>query len=262
MRQRIIVGLIGLPAILIPLWLGGIWATSLILVGSFLAGLELYQLLQVGGYNPNRVLGLVWLLTLVLSYSQPQYFPMPLVIMAGMIITLIDAMRVKQMPMHTWMSTAIGALYLGTMAGHGLALYESPNGQWWFLFGLFVTWTNDSAAYFTGVTVGRHKLWPRLSPKKTWEGTVAGWIAASLFGALWVAFTPLAETHSILFGAVLGGVCGVLALFGDLSISTIKRQVGVKDSGNLLPGHGGILDRLDSLLFVIPFVYQVILLWP
>jgi phosphatidate cytidylyltransferase len=262
MRQRIIVGLLALPAVLIPLWLGGVWAAGLLLLVGIGSGLEFYRLLQIGGYHPSHILGLVWIVALILAYWLPQYFPLTLVTMAGMIITLINAMREKQAPMHTWMATAIGALYFGTMVGQTVALRQLPAGQWWLFFALFVAWANDSAAYFTGVTLGRHKLWPRLSPKKTWEGTIAGWIGAGLVGALWVAITPLTQSHTILFGAILGSVCGILALFGDLAISTLKRQVGVKDSGHFLPGHGGFLDRMDSLLFVVPFVYQVVTLWP
>ena len=136
-----------------------------------------------------------------------------------------------------------------------------PDGQWWLIFGFLVTWANDSVAYFVGTNLGRHKLWPRLSPKKTWEGTVGGWIGAAATGGLLIWFTPLGDDVPVLFGVVVGLFCGVLGLFGDLSISMLKRQAGVKDSGVFFPGHGGMLDRLDSLLFVLPFVYQVLLLW-
>jgi phosphatidate cytidylyltransferase len=261
MRQRIIVGLIGLPAVLIPLWLGGIWLAIFVVVIGVVGGIEFYRLMQLGGYQPSQKLGVGWLALLILSYWQPQSLPLSLVIMAGLIITLINVMHQKQAPMSAWMATSIGALYLGTMLGQALALRELPNGLWWLSMGVLLTWTNDSAAYFTGVTVGRHKLWPRISPKKTWEGTIGGWIAAAIAGALWIYITPLAITHSPIFGAIVGLISGILALFGDLSISTLKRQVGVKDTGSLIPGHGGVLDRLDSVLFVLPFVYQVVLLW-
>jgi phosphatidate cytidylyltransferase len=261
MRQRIIVGLLGIPLVLVPIWFGGPWIALFLALVGIGGGIEFYRLMQIGGYEPRRLLGLTWLTLLILSYWQPQLLPLSLIISTGMILTLIDAMHQKQAPMHTWMATGMGALYLGTMIGQALALRQLPNGVWWVFLGLAVTWTNDSAAYFTGVTIGRHKLWPRLSPKKTWEGTIGGWIAAALMGALWVWITPLFTTHSPLFGAAVGLVSGVLALFGDLSISTLKRQVKVKDTGNLFPGHGGVLDRLDSLLFVLPFIYQVVLLW-
>jgi phosphatidate cytidylyltransferase len=155
----------------------------------------------------------------------------------------------------------MGALYLGTMLGQAMALRQLENGVWWVYLGLALTWMNDSAAFFVGVAFGRHKLWPRLSPKKSWEGTIAGWITAAIVGAVWIIITPLSATHSPFFGAFVGLVSGFLALWGDLSISTLKRQVGVKDTGHIFPGHGGVLDRLDSLLFVLPFVYQVVSIW-
>ncbi|MCC6458336.1 MAG: phosphatidate cytidylyltransferase [Caldilineaceae bacterium] len=261
MKERILVGLVALPAVLIPIWLGGVWLTLFLMLVGIGGGLEFYRLMQIGGYQPRRTLGLVWLALLILSHWQPQLLPFSLVVMAGMIITLIDAMHQKQAPMHTWMATSMGALYIGTMLGQALALRQLPNGMWWVLLGLALTWTNDSAAYFVGVTFGRHKLWPRLSPKKSWEGTIAGWVTAAIVGALWIMITPLNAAYSPILGAVVGLIAGILALFGDLAISTLKRQVGVKDSGHIFPGHGGVLDRLDSILFVLPFVYQVVSLW-
>lgn len=261
MRERIVVGLLALPVVLIPIWFGGIWLALLLAVVGIGGGLEFYRLMQIGGYQPSRVLGLVWLTLLILSHWQPQLLPFSLVVAAGLIVTLIDAMHQKQAPMSTWMATSMGALYIGTMLGQALALRLLPNGLWWVLLGLLLTWTNDTAAYIVGVNFGRHKLWPRLSPKKSWEGSIAGWVAAAALGALWLAITPLNTTYTPILGAVVGLFAGILALFGDLSISTLKRQVGVKDSGHIFRGHGGFLDRLDSLLFVLPFVFQVVLLW-
>ncbi len=134
-----------------------------------------------------------------------------------------------------------------------------PNGFWYVLFGFLVTWAADSAAYFVGVSLGKHKLWPRLSPKKTWEGTIGGFVAAAAAGAFLAGVLPVGI--SWLFGGVVGLIAGVLALFGDLSISMIKRQVGVKDTGTFFRGHGGMLDRLDSLLFTLPFIYQALILF-
>jgi phosphatidate cytidylyltransferase len=261
MRERIVVGLVALPVVLIPIWFGGIWLALFLLVVAIGGGLEFYRLMQVGGYHPNRILGLGWLALLILAHWQPQLLPYSLIVMAGMIVTLLDAMHQKQAPISTWATTAMGALYLGTMLGQAMALRQLENGVWWVYLGLALTWMNDSAAFFVGVTFGRHKLWPRLSPKKSWEGTIAGWVTAAIVGAVWILITPLSATHSPFFGAFVGFISGILALWGDLSISTLKRQVGVKDTGHIFPGHGGVLDRLDSLLFVLPFVYQVVSIW-
>jgi len=150
----------------------------------------------------------------------------------------------------------MGAIYLGIILGQAVSLRLRPNGLWWLLFAILITWANDSAAYFVGVTLGKHKLWPRLSPKKSWEGTIGGWVGAALAAVFLIYILPI--TMPPLYAALVGAVAGVLALAGDLSISMLKRQVGVKDSGKLFPGHGGMLDRLDSILFVIPFVYMVV----
>ena len=144
------------------------------------------------------------------------------------------------------------------MMGQALALRLLPNGLYWMLLGLGVTMLNDSAAYFVGVTIGRKRILPALSPKKSWEGTVGGWIAATLTGAAVAFWSPL--DLAVWLGALIGLVGGILALFGDLAISMLKRQIGVKDSGVFLPGHGGFLDRLDSIMFVLPFVFQMALL--
>jgi phosphatidate cytidylyltransferase len=115
-----------------------------------------------------------------------------------------------------------------------------------------VTWVNDTAAYFVGKAIGRHPCCPYLSPKKTWEGTIGGWIgglvATTLLGYWLVDLTWVQ-------GLALGALVSTVAPFGDLAKSMIKRQMGVKDFSALIPGHGGMFDRIDSLLFVAPVVY-------
>lgn len=256
MTTRIIVGLIAAPFVLAPIWFGGIWALLLILFVALAGGLELYALLEQGDYHPVRLMGLVWIAALVSTGWQPG-LPLALpLISIGLIVVLVFALFQTDKPITVWMGTSIAAIYLGLMLSQALALRLLPNGLWWFLFALLITWMNDTAAYFVGVTMGRHKLWPRLSPKKTWEGTVGGWIGAGVLGGLLAMFTPLQA--SFLVSALLGVLSGIFALLGDLSISMVKRQVGVKDSGHFFPGHGGMLDRIDSILFVLPFIYQVV----
>jgi len=118
---------------------------------------------------------------------------------------------------------------------------------------LSIIWICDTAAYHTGVAIGRHKLFPRVSPNKTWEGAVAGFVAAIL-SAL-AARALVLEYIGVADAIVLGCIVGVFGQVGDLFESTLKRDAGVKDSSNLLPGHGGVLDRFDSLLFVAPLAY-------
>lgn len=280
MAKRIIVAFIAIPIVLTPIYLGGIWGVLLLVTIAVLAGLEFYDMMKAGGYRPARWLGLIWLValvmngwneemmrdvrgeipawinTLTLNGWTPPHIPLSHVLVTGLIVTMTYALFQKTRPADTWFSTSMGAIYIGMILGQAVSLRFQPNGFWWLLFAILVTWANDSAAYFVGVTMGKHKLWPRLSPKKSWEGTVGGWVGAALAAMLLTWLMPI--TIPTIYAGLVGLVAGMLALVGDLSISMLKRQVGVKDSGRLFPGHGGMLDRLDSLLFVIPFVYMVV----
>lgn len=265
---RTLVSLAALPFIMIPIWLGGPWILGLVVCISLLGGHELYNIMERGNYRPARWIGLPWLVLLVVAHAQPRFIwsqwvystllSPTLLSTIGLILTLTYSLFQTDHPINTWMSTSTGAIYLGVLMGQFLGLRLLTDGFWWLLMGLLLAWANDTLAYLVGSTLGRHKLWPRISPKKTWEGTLAGWLGAALMTSLLGWLSPL--SLSPMLGALLGLAGGILALFGDLAISMLKRQVGVKDSGRLLPGHGGVLDRLDSLLFVIPFIYQAALI--
>jgi phosphatidate cytidylyltransferase len=257
MRTRVIVGLTSLAIVLGITWVGGIPFVAAATAGILIGGHEFYVMLAKGNYRPNAWVGLIWMAALAFTGWRPDLLPLSLVLTVGFFITIIAALFVTEHPVSAFIATAGVAVYLGVMMAQGIGLRLLPEGFWWLILGFAITWTNDSAAYFTGVTIGRRKLWPRLSPKKTWEGTIGGWIGAALVGGLLTWLSPL--QMGFLPGMILGALGGVLGLFGDLSISMVKREVGVKDSGVFFPGHGGMLDRLDSMLFVIPFVYQAAL---
>ena len=150
---------------------------------------------------------------------------------------------------------AAGAVYVGFLFS-GLVLLRSVSrfGVWALLTTVFCVWATDTFAYFVGRAIGKHKLAPSLSPKKTVEGALGGLIGAAIVGA----FMAQRLGVSPAFGATLGGVAGIMGPLGDLWESALKREQGIKDFGAMLPGHGGVLDRFDSLLFVAPFAY---LLW-
>ena len=146
----------------------------------------------------------------------------------------------------------LGPVYAGLMLSALVRLRQLDDGFWWVILALVVTWANDTGAYFAGRAFGRRKLFERVSPSKTWEGAIGG-AAASVAGALLVAFVwlhalPLWAASLIALGA------SVLGPLGDLSESMLKRAYGAKDSGRTLPGHGGMLDRIDALLFNAPLV--------
>ena len=291
MKRRVIAGLIALVPVLLALWFGGIWWVLLLTFFTSLGAYEYYVLIERSGYKPARWYGFAWTLALMFSFWSLVPIEPQLVLTFGFIIIFIRILLSQQgappqedssspdspgasdshqseteaaaqghdhKPFRNWALTVAGASYIGLMMGQALALRLLPNGLYWMLLGLAITMINDSAAYFVGVTMGRKRILPALSPKKSWEGTVGGWVAATLAGAAVAFWSPLELT--VWLGAFIGLVGGILALFGDLAISMLKRQIGVKDSGVFLPGHGGFLDRLDSIMFVLPFVFQMALL--
>ena len=154
--------------------------------------------------------------------------------------------------------TLFGVLYLGLTLGTLSMTRLLPQGEWLIFFLLLVTWASDTGAYYVGTLFGRHRLAPRISPKKTVEGLVGGLIAAIIVGyvARWW-FLPELSGLDCLILAILLTVTG---LWGDLTESVMKRSAGMKDSGGILPGHGGMLDRLDSLLFAAPTFYYYVTL--
>lgn len=135
----------------------------------------------------------------------------------------------------------------------GLLLREEPDGLAWLAYAILITFASDTAAYAVGTLIGRHKLAPSISPSKTWEGTIGGIIGAAAVSAAFAVFIDL-DALPLAAAIALGAALSVLGQVGDLAESWLKRTAGVKDSGQLLPGHGGILDRLDSLLPILPAV--------
>ncbi len=254
LRERILSAAILIPIVIFFFYLGGYWFLGLTLVAAMVAGYEYYHMLSVGGYNPSSPIGIAWLALLVLAGGWPG-FPISFqaVVSLGIIITLSWSLWRQPRPAEDWGLTAAGAIYLGALASAFVALRELPHGFEWVLVAVLTTWITDSGAYFVGLSVGRHKLWPRLSPKKTWEGLVGGLvtgvIGATLLGVWLFPGVPWARWLA------LGVILSIVAPFGDLSVSMVKRQVGVKDTGHIIPGHGGVLDRLDSLLFLVPITY-------
>ncbi|MEK6531839.1 MAG: phosphatidate cytidylyltransferase [Deltaproteobacteria bacterium] len=147
----------------------------------------------------------------------------------------------------------LGMVYIAIPLSYLILIKGHDRGQFWILLLLLVVWSNDTFAYVVGKSIGRHRLAPSLSPKKTIEGAAGGVISGLIAGFLFNRFLDMGMS---LFGvAALSIAIGIIALSGDVAESLLKRGAGVKDSGGIIPGHGGVLDRLDSLLFTIPFLY-------
>ena len=152
--------------------------------------------------------------------------------------------------------TLFGVLYLGLTLGMLSMTRLLPQGEWLIFFLLLVTWASDTGAYYVGTLFGRHRLAPTISPKKTVEGLVGGLIGAIIvaYAARWWFLPELSGLDCLILGTLLT----LTGLWGDLAESAMKRSVGMKDSGGILPGHGGMLDRLDSLLFTAPVFYYYV----
>jgi phosphatidate cytidylyltransferase len=159
-------------------------------------------------------------------------------------------------PTVDWALAVAGGLYLGVLSAHVVRLRALPDGLAWTMLALLVTWSSDSGAYFVGRAWGRRKLCPRLSPGKTWEG-IAGGLAASLLAGALLGYLLIQTLGAVgpVHGLAVGLLVAIISPLGDLAESMMKREVHAKDSGSLIPGHGGVWDRIDSLLFVIPATY-------
>jgi phosphatidate cytidylyltransferase len=147
---------------------------------------------------------------------------------------------------HLLTAVTYGSLGMTTLS----ALRELPQGMWWVVATLVITWGNDTAAYFAGRFLGKHKLYPEVSPNKTWEGFAGGMVGS--IGGLFIVKYGFFPQMAVVDCFALGALGGVLGPMGDLCESMLKRAYGVKDSGSIIPGHGGMLDRIDALLFNAP----------
>jgi phosphatidate cytidylyltransferase len=256
MRKRLITSLglaaVGLPAIL----LGGIW--YYLLLGTFLIGAawEYVQLFHAVKLEPQMhiTVGGVVLITITRMFF-PQY-ALPVfeaTILVALAYHLIAYERGRDQAALDFAITVTGLTYIGWIGSYLLDLRNLPEGGWWFLLVMFCVWLGDSGAYSIGRYYGRHKMAPRLSPKKSWEGYAASVFTATLGGMFFVyAFTTYGNlTGQIVIwqGAILGFILGALPPLGDLGESMFKRQSGIKDSSDIIPGHGGFFDRIDSWIW-------------
>lgn len=266
LRQRVLVTLVLLPLGMTVIVLGGWYFTALIAVFLGLAAWEYTQLFRAGGLQPAGVIVVGGVLMLLIGRKLDGFDSAPwmlsLLILLSMGWHLVAYENGRDQSGTDLAVTLGGILYLGWIGGYFISLRSLPDGQWWVLVALPAVWFADTGAYFIGRAWGRHKLSPRLSPKKTWEGYLGGIVTSIIFSTLFAALWRLGAGPQAGItparGAVMGLVMGVLPTLGDLGESMIKRQVGAKDSSSLLPGHGGFFDRVDSWLWAVVLGYYLI----
>jgi phosphatidate cytidylyltransferase len=251
--SRIVVAAVGIPAVLWLVWLGGWPMFGLAAVGALVALHELYWMTRT--LRPVVIAGYLGALATLLGATMGGADWA----LAGLLTTLVFAFVIKGGISTVSVSvTVLGVAWVGLGLAHALLLRDiDAHGVLAVYTVLLAVWAGDAAAYFIGLLFGRHKLAPTVSPGKTWEGLIAG--TAATIGVTFLALYEEEENFlSIPETLVLGVVIAIAAPLGDLFESALKRDADVKDSGRLLAGHGGVLDRIDALLFAWVAAFYVI----
>lgn len=255
-RKRLLSALILLAVFLLLVIYGGKGGVALLTAVAAAIGLSEFSRMVERQRSPQGILavsagvglvaltalkGLSWLALGLILY---------LLLLLGLSLRREEEMtaRIQKAALHL-----LGVVYIAGTLSLAVALRALPGGERYLLLGCGIVWIGDTVAFYTGITVGRHLLAPRISPRKTVEGSVAGLVASTLASPLLASMLNI--SGPLLLALVLGAVVGAVGQVGDLTESMIKRAFHVKDTSELIPGHGGLLDRIDSLLFALPTVY-------
>jgi len=280
LKKRVITALLGIPLLIAIVWFGEPWFTILVTVWGVLAVLEFYRLVTASKVSPLIYFGIIWTILFILSRNSDllsilkPHFDLsllaPLLLTSAVVLSLIWLLLrpQKESAFMSWVWTIAGILYVGWLLSHLVALRGLDDvrtvldeGQNWVFFALFTTFASDTAAFFAGRALGKHHLAPSISPSKTWEGVIAGVFGAIIVSLLFTLRTPLQAPFDYWWQAIpLGLLVSVFGQLGDLVESLLKRNMGVKESGRLIPGHGGILDRMDSVIFagIVVYYYAIV----
>ena len=255
-RMRLLSALVGIPILLGAIFLGGPWYAALLLLVANLGMREFDALLKARGSIFPACWGHIGVTALIiLLYFEAFLLVFPLVMLIFALLFLSQLAFFDKV--NFWESALVfwGIIYLGGLCGYMLLLRQMPVGAIYTVLLFVGVWANDTLAYFIGVKWGRRKLAPSISPNKSVEGAVGGAAGTVLLAAAVTLLAPQFTGLKILPAVALGLGLAVFAQLGDLLESSLKRQFNVKDSGAIIPGHGGILDRFDSLMLAAPFVY-------
>lgn len=268
--QRVVFTLVALPlGIIVIFW--GVWPYA-ILIALVLgrAAWEYAVLFRNGGGQPSRWLLVAGVLTIYLSRFlagfAEDHWVLSLISAGVLSYYLLQFERGRKSAASDFAATLSGIFYIGLLGSYLMLVHQIPeNGNWWLLLTLFAVILADTTAYLVGSRVGKTRLAPTLSPKKSVEGYLAGIAAAAIGTPLFMLLflqlgMPKVPAFSVANAALLGLAVGIFPTLGDLGISMIKREMKLKDASHILPGHGGVLDRIDSWLWAFPIGYYLVLL--
>ena len=257
MKTRILSGLLLLPLLLLLL-LGG----RILLIGCFIIGAvgvkEFYRGFENMGVKPSSFIANISILGLyainIFTSGADQLYMLWFAMVV--FLNLLYLFKIDQRQLADAMATMVGIFYIIYFSYHFVLIDQIAQYGILVWLVLITAFGTDTMAYFTGYALGKHKLCPRISPKKTIEGSIGGILGSVIFSGIFGYFI----VNDLLIHCIIIGVLGgVVSQLGDLSASIFKRKMGIKDYGNLIPGHGGILDRFDSVLFTAPMVYYYII---
>lgn len=255
--QRVVTSILGIPLLVVLILYGTPLHFWLLIAACIVIGLiEFYQMLAQRDIFCFRLVGLGLGLFVSIGFWRAEIpFFLPLIVYLVVIIPLVIALKVEDFPtiLPKILGTIGGVLYIAWLLSHLIWIRGLAEGKSLIFFLLLIVWSGDAFAFYTGTYLGKHLLSPRISPKKSIEGAIGGLVGSMLI-AIIAHFTFL-RSITISNCLVLSLILNILGQFGDLAESLLKRGAGVKDSSQLIPGHGGMLDRMDSLLFAGPALF-------
>ncbi len=261
LKKRIITALYSILLLIAAVWFDKPlpWFTVFVVIWGLVAAFEFYRMVTTAKVSPLTYFGLIWVLLFIMSPHFNYDFVTPLLLTSAVVLSLAWFLLrpQKEGAFVGWAWTIAGILYIGWLLSYFVALRGLDEGRDWVFFAVFTIIGSDTAAFFIGRALGRHRLAPRISPGKTWEGAIAGIFGAIIISLFLVTLLslPLHYGQAIFLGLLVS----IFGQLGDLVESLLKRKMGVKDSGRLLPGHGGFLDRIDSVVFTGIVVYYYVI---
>jgi len=256
-KSRTLVNLIGVPSLLFVMWQGGYWFVGLFTILILLGALELSDLARQQKGNPLTYLLTTGLLGLILvQLYDGTIDQISILMLVGLLSLSIEIFRGEDKPLLNIATVNFGMIWLGLLLGSLISIRLIPEHGFIITVAMFVSvWACDTFAFIVGSKFGKTKVMPSVSPKKSWEGSIAGLLSAIFFLITLFYKDVFAGWLSLSDVIVLGFITGGLSQIGDFSESLLKREAGVKDTSDYLQGHGGILDRFDSLAIAAPLTY-------